>query len=142
MKRLIFALSLLLTCIACFSQNSKDLLLGTNLDLIKSDYDGYFEKAQAGLEGNYFFSEKFAATGGVEVWTRTGVSAVIGARWYPIRDAFIRARGLIGENDISAGAGWAKPITEDLRFEAMADFYFQGTFCIRAGIAFHIKNRK
>jgi hypothetical protein len=112
-----------------------------NLDLIKSDNDGYFEKTQVGLEGNYFISRKLTGTAGLEVWTREKASAVIGARWYPVKDAYIRMRGLIGVNDFSMGGGWAKPLTEDLRFESMADFYFAGDFTIRAGIAYRIADK-
>jgi len=110
-----------------------------NLDLIKSDNDGYFEKTQIGFEVNYFFLRRFTITTGVEVWTRDAPSFVIGTRWYPINNAFIRARGLYGQNEISIGAGWAKPMTEVLRFESMTDFYFSGNFTIRAGFAYIIK---
>jgi hypothetical protein len=123
------------------AQIAHDFLVGTSLDLIKSDNDGYFEKAQVGLEVNYFVTRKFTGTVGVEVWTRDNASAVLGARWYPIQDAFVRLRGLIGENDISIGGGWAKPMTEELRFEAMADFYFDGNFSIRGGIAYLIRRK-
>jgi hypothetical protein len=126
----------------CIAQTSGDILVGMNLDLIKSDNDGYFEKTQFGLEGNYFISEKFTATVGIEVWTRGISSAVIGSRWYPAKNAFIRARGLFGENDFSIGGGWAKPLTEQLQFESMADFYFAGNFSIRAGFAYQIRRKK
>jgi hypothetical protein len=125
-----------------FAQTPGDILVGMNLDLVKSDNDGYFEKTQFGLEGNYFISEKFTATVGIEVWTRGNSSAVIGSRWYPAKNAFIRARGLFGANDFSIGGGWAKPLTEQLRFESMADFYFAGNFSIRAGLAYQIRRKK
>jgi hypothetical protein len=138
--KFIFLIVLLFTTGPLFGQYNQGVLLGTNLDLIKSDYDGYFEKVQVGLEVNYFVVEKFTATGGLEVWSRTGASAVVGSRWYPVKDAFIRARGMIGKNDdFSIGGGWAKPITETLRFESMADFYFSGSISIRAGIAMIVK---
>jgi hypothetical protein len=136
--RLIIILLLLFSSVEAFAQEAGDFLVGLHMDLIKSDYDSYFEKAQVGLEGSYFISRKFAGTGGIEVWTREGASAVIGMRYFPINDAYIRVRGLIGANDLSIGGGWAKPMTEELRFESMADFYFNGTFCIRAGLAFLI----
>jgi hypothetical protein len=139
MKTFFSTLIFSLLVISAFAQK-KDFLVGMNLDLIKSDNDGYFEKAQVGLEVNYFFSSKFTATAGVEVWTREGPGAVIGMRWYPVKDAYIRVRGLFGENDLSIGGGWAKPMTEILRFESMADFYFTGNFSIRAGFAFLIKH--
>ena len=112
-----------------------------NFDLIKSDNDGYFEKWQVGLDVNYFFSRRFTITTGVEIWTRGEPSVIIGTRWYPTKDAYVRIRGLVGENDLSVGAGWAKPMTELLRFESMTDFYFTGNFTIRAGIAYQIKSR-
>jgi hypothetical protein len=139
MRQLICSLLLSAGSFFCFSQNPNDILFGANLDLIKSDHDGYFEKAQVGLEGHYFFSRKFAGTTGFEIWTEEGASVVVGARYYPIKDAFLRARGLIGQNDFSVGAGFAKPITEHMYFDAMADFYFEGEFCIRAGISYFLK---
>src|SRR5688572_13745842 len=121
--RILLTFILCVHCFLVFSQRN-DFLVGMNFDLIKSDNDGYFEKAQVGLDINYFFSNKVTIATGVEIWTRGKPSAVIGTRWYPTRDAYVRIRGLIGENDVSVGAGWAKPVTEVLRFESMADFYF------------------
>jgi hypothetical protein len=126
-----------------FSQDTGNFLMGSHLDLIKSDHDGYFQKVQVGLEVNYFLSKKFTGTFGVEFWTRDGASAVVGTRWYPSTDAFVRVRGLLGGNDdVSIGGGWAKPLSETLRFESMADFYFEGNFSIRAGLAYLIRQRK
>jgi hypothetical protein len=134
--------SVLFFCYAtCFAQEKEDILLGSHMDLIKSNNDGFFEGVQIGLEGNYFVSEKFAATGGLEIWNREGLSAVVGARWYPTSDAYVRLRGLIGANDLSIGGGFAKPIGELIRIEAMTDFYFNGTFTIRAGFAFLVKKK-
>jgi len=135
----VFASVLSMTINFLFAQE-RDILIGAQLDLIKSDYDGYFQKAQIGLEGNYFISNQFTITGGMEFWRREGVTAVLGTRWYPNRDAFIRVRGLFGSfDDISIGGGWAKPITETTRFESIADFYFQGDFSIRIGFAVLIR---
>lgn len=117
-------------------QDAKDWLVAAHMDLIKSDNDGYFEKVQLSTEGNYFISKEFTATAGVEYWTRGGFSAVIGARWYPSKDAFIRLRALGGVNRLAIGGGFAKPMTEKLRFEALTDFYFGGDFTIRAGFAY------
>jgi hypothetical protein len=137
MKRL-STLLLLFFSFGLSAQSPGEILVGINFDLIKSDYTKYFDKAQVALEGNYFISKKFSATGGVEVWTHDVTSAVLGIRYYPVRDAYIRVRGLIGADDLSVGGGWAKPMTEDLRFESMADFYFTGNFTIRAGLALMI----
>jgi hypothetical protein len=138
--KFVLVAGLVLFSITVFSQFNKGLLMGTHMDLIKSNHDGYFEKAQIGLEANYFLSEHFTATGGLEFWTREGASAVMGTRWYPVPDAYIRLRGMIGNNnDVSIGGGWAKPISETIRLESMADFYFEGDFSIRAGFAFMLK---
>lgn len=136
-----FALPVLLLAFTTgYAQYNEGTLIGVHLDLIKSDHDGYLKKAQMGLEANYFLSKKFTATGGLEYWSRNGASAVVGMRWYPVQDAYVRLRGMLGANDdVSIGGGWAKPMTEKLRFESMADFYFEGNFSIRAGIAFIIR---
>jgi hypothetical protein len=138
-KKIIILITLCFITQNGFSQKAKDFIIGSNLDLIRSDHDGYFEKVQIGAEINYFVVKDFTGTGGVEYWTREGVSAVVGARWYPIPDAFIRFRALLGANDVSLGAGWAKPLTTTWKFEAMGDFYFNGNLTIRAGIAYLFK---
>ncbi len=125
-----------------FSQIAKDFQLGIQVDLIKSDNDGFFEKIQSSAELNYFISRKFTATGGGEWWTDGNeVSFVIGGRWYPIPEAFIRLRGLIGANDICIGGGWAKPLNENWKFEAMGDIYSGGYIAIRAGFAYVIRRK-
>jgi hypothetical protein len=128
--------------VAGFGQQKGDLYLGVNMDLIKSDYEGYFNKGQVSLEGNYFLSPKFTATAGIEAWSKGKSSGVIGARWYPAHEAYIRARALAGANLISIGGGWLKPMGEDLQFEAMTDFYSNGYFSIRAGFAYFINKKK
>ena len=143
MKKIL--LSLLLSgfiTLSAYSQIAKDFMIEANLDLIKSDNDGFFEKAQGGAALNYFISRKFNATGGIEYWTDDNeVSFVMGARWYPVPDAFIRLRGLIGANDIAIGGGWAKPLNEDWRFEALADIYAEGHIAIRAGFNYIIRRK-
>lgn len=139
---LAFAAALFVT-VPCFSQSVNDFLIGVNLDLIKSNQHGYFERTQAGVEVNYFlFSGKFAATGGAEYWTANKqLSSVVGARWYPVPEAFVRLRALIGANEVSLGGGWAKPLNENWRFEAMGDFYTDGHIAIRAGVAYHFQKQ-
>lgn len=138
MKKALLILLLLISNL-CFSQEKKDFLVGGSFDLTKTDNDGFARKAQIALEGNYFFTPKLAATGGFEIWTGDGVSIVAGVRWYPAEHFFTRIRGLAGENDLSIGAGWNKPLSEEWRFEAMGDFYAEGEFAIRAGLMYVIK---
>lgn len=139
MKFSIFLTLLGLCSYLSSAQQAHEIRIGASADLIKSDNDGFFEKGQGGIEVNYFFSRKFSATGGVEWWSQDQISLVLGGRWFPADDAFVRVRGLIGEQDLSIGAGWAKPVLEGFRIEAMGDLYFSGYIAIRAGIAYVIK---
>lgn len=143
MKSILSFAAALLLAIPCFSQSVNDFLIGANLDLIKSNQHGYFERIQAGAEMNYFFfSRKIAGTGGVEYWTANKqLSSVIGARWYPVPEAFVRLRALIGANDVSLGGGWAMPLNRIWRFEAMGDFYTDGHIAIRAGVTYHFQRQ-
>lgn len=141
MKIIFYTLISFFSFTYCLAQKAQDIFVGFNADLIKSDNDGYFEKGQGSLEANYHLSQKFSVTTGAEWWTRDQVSLVLGARWFPAEEAFVRVRGLIGEQDISVGAGWAKPLPKNFRMEAMADLYFSGHIAIRAGIGY-LLNRK
>ncbi|MBT1686072.1 hypothetical protein [Dawidia soli] len=123
------------------AQIARDFMAGGALDLIKTDNNKLLEKAQVGVECNYFVTRQFTGSAGFEVWANQGVSFAVGGRWFPVEEAFVRLRGLIGENDLSLGAGWAKPINDRVKFEAMGDFYFQGDFTIRAGIQYIIRRR-
>lgn len=140
--RKILLLAFALTTLPSYSQIAKDIMIGSSLDLIKSNYDGLFEKIQLGAEMNYFISRKFTVTGGVEFWTQgEEISLVMGARWYPVAEAFLRMRGLVGANDIALGGGWAKPLNESWKFEAIVDYYFNGDIAIRAGFAYIIRRK-
>ena len=138
----VFILSLLFSIcsVVGFGQRAQRMMVGIQSDLIKSDNDGFFEKVQGGIEASFYFSRKFAVTGGIEWWSGDETLVVLGARLCPIDEAFIRIRGLLG-SDLSVGGGFAKPISENLRIEAMADLYFEGHVAIRAGIAYGVGRR-
>lgn len=141
MNRLLLLAFLLLGSNICFSQSKNDILIGVQLDLIKTNNSGYFQRSQTGAEGNYFFHKQFSATGGIEYWSENKqLSLVTGVRWYPIEDAFIRFRGLLGANDFAIGGGWSMPVREKIRFEALSDFYFAGHITIRAGFTYTLMN--
>jgi hypothetical protein len=123
------------------AQIAKDFMVGGGFDLVKSDNDGFGGKIQVGLEGNYFITRQFTASLGAELWSSDESSLALGVRWFPVEEAFVRARGLIGENDLSVGGGWTKPINEKLKFEAIGDFYFEGEFAIRAGIMYILRRK-
>jgi hypothetical protein len=141
MKKIVFTFLLSSTIISGYSQIAHDIMVGGGADLIKTDIFGFFQKIQIGTEANYFLDRKFTATGGFELWTYQHPSVVIGGRWYPMDELFVRARGLIGVNDLSIGVGWTKPLTENLRFEAIGDFYFQIDFSVRAGVAYVFRKK-
>jgi hypothetical protein len=140
MRITFFSIVLLLFSSAVFGQKKNAVLIGLYGDLINSDNDGFFEKLQTGIEANYYFSRKFSVSAGAEEWTGDkDISLVLGGRWSPVDEAFVRVRGLIGEQDLSVGAGWAKPLPNNFRIEAISDFYFQGHLAIRAGIGYVIR---
>jgi hypothetical protein len=139
MAKKILIVPFLFVSITTFSQIAKDIMIGVGTDLMKTDNDNIAGKAQIGVEGNYFLTRNFTATGGIEIWTADEVSFVTGIRWFPVEEAFIRFRGLIGENDLSLGGGWMKPLDANWKFEAIGDFYFKGEFSIRAGFVYLIR---
>jgi hypothetical protein len=140
MKKVLLSLLAGFLATASFSQSARDWMLGVNVDLIKSNQHGYFERTQAGAEVNYFLVKELTATGGLEYWTEQNQpSLVIGGRWYPVPEAYVRLRGLVGANDLSIGGGWAKPYRDQWRFEAMGDIYADGFIAIRAGFAYIFK---
>ncbi|HNP94791.1 MAG TPA: hypothetical protein PKJ63_04155 [Cyclobacteriaceae bacterium] len=140
MKRLILITVLSFITVVAFCQSTNDIMVGGGLDIIKTDNPGVFERAQVGLEANYFVVRHFAVGLGAEIWTDQKSSFMMGARWYANDNVFVRFRGLIGANDASLGAGYAKPLTEYLRIEGMGDFYFASTeFGIRVGLNYVIK---
>lgn len=122
-----------------YSQQANDFLVGGAFDLIKTDNEGFVQKAQVGGEFNYFITREFAATGGLDIWADNTMSLVLGTRWYPIDDFFVRGRGLIGKNDLSLGSGWNRSLGSNFRFEAIGDYYFEGEFAIRVGLMYLIR---
>jgi hypothetical protein len=123
------------------AQIAKDLMVGGHFDLVKTDYGSILQKGQLGAEVNYFATREITATAGFEYWTDDGVSFLVGGRWYPKENAFLRVRGLVGANDLSIGGGWSKPINENLRLEAIGDFYFNVDFAIRMGVVYIIRKK-
>ena len=139
MNRLSFVFLLIAAAIPARAQIAGDLTVGLQADLVKTDNSRLFQKAQFGAEVNYFITKKITATTGFEIWTADEITFLIGGRYYPTPETFIRARGLVGANDVSIGAGWIKPISESLRFEAIGDFYFNIDFAIRGGLIYVIR---
>ncbi len=133
---------IVLTSAAASAQKARDLLLGSSLDLIKTDNYGFVRKIQVGAEAQYLFTSEISATVGVEVWTGESVSLALGGRWYPAENFFTRIRVLVGENDLNIGLGWSKPILENWKFEAVGDFYFYGEFAIRAGVVYIVRRKE
>ena len=142
MKKLLLLIITLMTTASNFlyAQSTNDILLTGGLDLIKTDNPGVFEKAQIGIEANYFVVRHFAVGVGGEIWTEQKDSFTLGARWYANDNVFVRFRGLIGANDAAVGAGYSKALTEYLRLEGTGDFYVDATeFGLRIGLSYVIK---
>lgn len=133
------------TILLCFflapllAQSTHDVMIGGGIDLLKSDNQKLFDKAQAGLEVNYFIVRNFTVSAGAEFWTERVTSFAFGVRCYLGDHWFLRGRGLIGVNDFTLGIGYVNPITKNLRFEATADAYFRGDAAIRAGLAYVLR---
>ena len=141
MQKLLLLVLIVIMSTLTHAQIANDFMIGAGADLVKTDNDGLFKKVQAGAEFNYFLHKRFTVTGAFEVWTDDEISFVLGGRWYPIDELFIRTRGLVGVNDLSVGAGWGKPLGEHFRFEAIGDFYFKGQFSIRTGINYVFRKK-
>lgn len=132
-------LLLIITC--ANAQIAEDLMVGGHFDIVKTDYISLFQKVQFGGEVNYFATRDITATAGFEYWSSDGMSFLVGGRWYAKENAFIRLRGLVGANDLSLGGGWSKPLNENMRFEAIGDFYFKLDFAIRIGVVAIIRKK-
>ncbi|MGK7391865.1 MAG: hypothetical protein ACNS60_16055 [Candidatus Cyclobacteriaceae bacterium M2_1C_046] len=122
-----------------------NFMFGIAFDAIKTDFgDRVGNKIQGGLEVNYFLSQNFGVTGGAEAWSDTTVnySGVVGVRFYPLKKIFLRARGLIGVNEISAGAGFSIFLNERWSAEGMLDAYTSGNVAARIGISYLLAKQK
>src|SRR3954469_6960486 len=121
------------------AQSTNDFLISGGFDFIKTDINKAFDKAQVGLEVNYFLQRKFAVGAGGEFWKGGANSFVLGARYYPTENIFVRMRGLIGANDLAIGGGYSKPIHKYWRLEAMGDIYLaHPNFALRGGVSYVI----
>ena len=122
------------------AQSTHDVLVGGGMDLFKTDNNALFKKAQLGFEANYFVVRRFAVGMGAELWTTNQKNSfVMGMRWYANDHVFVRLRGLIGANDAAIGLGYSKPLSQNLRFETLGDFYFTGNFGLRFGLGYILK---
>ncbi len=129
----------LFMCSFVSAQSTNDFLISGGFDFIKTDINKAFDKAQIGLEVNYFLQRKFAVGAGGEFWARGANSFVLGARYYPTENIFVRMRGLIGANNLAIGAGYSKPIHKYWRLEAMGDIYLaHPDIALRGGVSYII----
>jgi hypothetical protein len=139
-KKYILTLLVCSLTLICHAQSTHDVVIGGGMDLIKTDNNALFKKAQFGFEANYFVVRHFAVGVGTEIWTTNQKNSfMMGMRWYGNDHVFLRFRGLIGANDASLGLGYAKPLNRTVLFESMGDFYFTGSFGLRFGLSFILK---
>jgi len=122
------------------AQTSGNIMAGGGMDLIKSDINGFAEKVQVGFEANYFINRSFSVSGGFEIWSSNNNSFILGLRWYPVQKLFLRFRGLIGQDDVGIGAGYAHVLNANWRLEGITDYYLdQGELGFRIGAAYVIR---
>jgi len=115
-------------------------LLVCSLSLISRAQSTHFKRAQVGMEIHYFVVRHFAVGIGTEIWTTNQKNSfMMGVRWYGNDHVFVRFRGLIGANDAAIGLGYSKPLSQNLRFEGMGDFYFVGNLGLRFGLSYILK---
>jgi hypothetical protein len=122
-----------------FAQSSNSIMISAGADVIKTDIDEPFKKAQIGLEANYFVVRHFAVGAGAEFWTDRTNSFVMSMRWYPVDNLFVRLRTLTGANVVAVGVGYAFPLSDHWKLDGIGDFYFNNPqFALRAGISYVI----
>lgn len=124
--------------LACNAQSKSNFQLGLGMDLFKTDNNGFAEKSQVGLEGNYFFTSKFSGTLGLDFWSARGTSLILGMRFYPVDPVFIKFRGYVGiYDDVTLGMGYSKSLGSNFSFEGGMDYYFQPRdLGLRFGLAY------
>jgi hypothetical protein len=121
------------------AQSSNSIMISAGADIIKTDIDEVFQKAQLGFEAHYFVVRHFAVGAGAEIWTEKPHSFVMSMRWYTNDKIFVRLRGLTGANDAALGIGYAFPLSERFKIEGIGDFYFRASdFALRGGISYII----
>lgn len=117
-----------------FMQQGVKIIL-FNFDYYKTDVDQqYFEKAQLGVEGGYFFNQTFMASGGMELWTERREPIIsLGGRFYPSPPFFIRYRALIKDiSDVSFGIGYTYLLNNRWLVETSGDYFLnQNEFAFR-----------
>jgi len=140
MKKNLGILVFLLIAISGYSQSSGSFMVSAGGDVIKTDIINFADKAQMGAELNYFLLRNFTVTGGFEFWTMGNESFILGMRYYPIKNLFMRFRGLIGANQVDLGAGYSYPLNKNWKIEGTGDFYFDSSeFAFRIGVAYLIR---
>lgn len=140
MKKLFATLAFL--CLITLAAKSQ-YLFNAGVDAYRTDNRRpveFVDKAQFGLEFNYFLLTQLSFTAGVEIYTDGGSSFVPGARFYPIEPVFLRFRPMIGRNvDYSFGVGYGRKITDLWRLEVMTDYYFEySNVAIRFGVGYQL----
>ncbi len=121
------------------AQRNGKLLIGGYADLYKTDIQEIGKKNQVGLELNYFINNHFTVSAGGEFWSGQENAITVGARFYPSKRIFTRARGILlkEKSDIGVGVGFYRPLTDYLLLEGMADYYVQeGNAGLRIGISY------
>ena len=117
--------------------------VGLYSDIARKPFDktserGILEGLQAGVEANYTLKIPFAFTAGIEYGEPDGCIGIVGgARYYPHRNFFVRARGILLINRNALGAGWTKAIGKSWNIELLGDYYFKEAVAARVGVSYN-----
>lgn len=146
MKKLALSSILLLLILSVQAQEeTKKLCVGLYADVVRTEFlkrgeRGTLEGFQTALEANYQLAKPVALTAGLEYWgPETGFGLVGGARYYPHKNFFLRARGILLINRSAIGGGWKKPIGKFWDLELIGDYYFKETIAARVGLTYTLQ---
>lgn len=121
-------------------------MITAGMDAYKTDNNPFdaFNKFQAGLELNYFVTDKFSIGPGLEWYGYSGGGNIkyisFSPRFYPVGGLFLRAKSLIPLNkqrfDVGVGAGYDIKLGETWAVEIAGDYYVdQSSAGFRLGFA-------
>jgi hypothetical protein len=123
---LLGSLIILNTTLLQAQQAGGSFLVSTGLDAVRTDLSEVLERAQFGAEVNYFYLHHLSFSGGYEYNINHPNQVTAGLRYYPLEQAFLRARALLGNGaDLAMGAGYTYNLNYRLRLEGMTDYYLQ-----------------
>lgn len=138
MKQLYIVLAVVVFSMAGYETQAQ-FMLSAGMDIYKTDHDGFGEKTQIGIEGNYFLTRSFTVLGGIEFWSAGPSSQIIfGSRWYIVDQVYLKFRGLMSHTaDVSLGMGHSQAFSRNWRFDIGGDYFYNSKeMAFRLGLGY------